>query len=98
MVRFELVDDESLEYWKVILDDKSVIGIICDGRLRLSPRQDNSLTMKYDDLNIISKKVLEVERFGILTCQRCGGSPMFPKKVGSEGVGYTCREFIHPRL
>lgn len=97
MVRFELVDDESLKYWKVILDNKSIIAIISEYGFRLSAQQD-SLTMKYDDLKTITQKVFEVERFGMLTCRRCSGSPMFPNKIGSEGLGFTCREFIHPRL
>ena len=96
MLRFELVDDETIEYWKVILDDRSIIGIISSYGLRLSPRQDNSMTLNSADLKILAKKVFEAEKLGIFICSKCGGSPMFPNKVkNTVNASRECDWSIH---
>ncbi len=95
MVRFELVDDERSKYWKVILDNQNIIGIISEYGFRFSVEQDNSLTVKSDDWNLIGQKILEVEKFGMLICYQCDGSPMFPNYVKFLGVDVICPENIH---
>jgi hypothetical protein len=95
MVEFKLQEKENLKYLQIIFSGK-VVGIISkEGILWF---QDVS-TVGYinsADSAIINRKCFEVERYGIIICRNCGGTPMFPGFVKkAPGTSVLCSWGIH---
>ena len=97
MVSFELVEKDDFKYFKVIFSGKNIGMISAEGILCFQA-VSNVGHIKSDALEIIKKKVFEVERFGFIVCKKCDGSPMFPNMETHGRHTHFCKEFIHPRL
>ena len=97
MVEFELVVEENLKYFRLKFNGHNIGMISTEGVLFWADVARVGY-IGLEDWKLIGLKIEEVKKFGVVTCKRCGGSPMSPQKIGSEGIGYTCRESIHPKL
>ncbi len=51
-----------------------------------------------DDMRVIAQKGEEVKVYGIEppVCDKCGGTPMFPRSTVTDVGVLTCAEEIHP--